>query len=95
MGYIILIFEIIFVIIGLVILFTSRHSQKDAVYTVLLTKNSEEYIEGIVRELLKSLKSKANNPHFLIIDINSKDKTSSILKILVKDYNFIETVYLK
>ncbi len=97
MGYLILFWEAIFIVIGLTTLYISRPSQSPPTYTVLLIRDSEDYIEGIVRNLTKTFQNKARlhtNDKLLILDLGSSDDTFSILKILAKDYNFIKILYV-
>ena len=96
MGYLILFGEAIFIIIGLSILYISQPSQSLPTYIVLLVSDSEDYIEGIVRNLIKTFQNKVKfhtNPKLLILDVGSSDDTLSILEILTKDYNFTNILH--
>ena len=97
MGYLILFLETIFIIAGIVILCFPRPCQIPASYTILLVKDSEVFIEGVVRSLLKAIKIKANlqsNHKILIIDLGSLDNTFGILERLSNTESCVEILCL-
>ena len=100
MGYLILFLESIIIIVCLFGLYISAplcsKNHYSPQYTILLVRNSEDYIEGIVRNLTKTFENSTNyavNYKLLIIDFGSSDNTLNILERLAKNYEFIEILY--
>lgn len=98
MDYLILYAEVFFIIICFIFIFLHSHLEsrkKTPSYTVLIVKNDENSIEGIVRSVIKSLKCspRLHQPHeIIIIDTGSSDNTQQILEKLSVQYEFITVV---
>ena len=63
-------------------------------YLVIIVKNGENYIEYLTRKaIIRKVIEKANYiKEIIIIDLNSEDETSKIIRKLEKDYNFIKVL---
>ena len=63
-------------------------------YIMLLVKNEEDSIEGVIRKIILKIKSDKiqDVKKIIIIDLGSKDKTNEILKMLELDYDIIKIV---
>ncbi len=65
-------------------------------YTVLIVKNNEECIEGVMYSLIKEIKLNQSlffPSNILVIDLGSNDNTTKILEKLEKKYDFIHILY--
>ena len=62
-------------------------------YIFIFVKNNEECIEGVLRLLISHLaKNKYTKDEIIVIDMNSQDQTTLIVKKLCRKYNFIHLV---
>ena len=64
-----------------------KKNNKKAIDIIILAKNQEENIEGLVRELLFNKKDKIEK--IILTDLSSKDNTKEIMQKISKDFDNI------
>ena len=82
-------FEIIKTIINI---FTYTNLQSDGIYVIVAVKNQENKIEGFLRSFLfRIIYGKEESiKNIIVTDLDSSDKTISILSILQKEYEHLK-----
>jgi uncharacterized membrane protein len=93
--YILALLGAVYLVLGLTYSIRRRiKSQNIGVEFILLVKNQEEYIEGIIRGIFveEFLRDVITEDNFTVIDMGSNDDTLKILEKLKKDYQYINVV---
>ena len=65
-------------------------------YTVLMVKDNEDCIEGVIYSIIKEMRSKNNmpiSPSIVVIDLGSNDSTVEISEKISKKYEFIHILH--
>ena len=74
--------------------FKFREMNTDGTYLMIITKNSEEYIEGYLRStIFRILYGKEEfTKKIIIVDLDSNDKTREIIEKMELDYDFVKVL---
>ncbi|MCX7749817.1 MAG: hypothetical protein N2645_23455 [Clostridia bacterium] len=69
-------------------------AQSSNIKLVLIVKDQEDTIEGIMREILgnETSRSLVHSKNFVVLDMGSKDETLSILKKFQRDYDYLHII---
>lgn len=71
---------------------TGARRKNDDMYVVLTVKNQQDTVEAMIRSIVwQNLHNKNGGaiPQIVVVDLGSQDETSSILKRLSEDFQFI------
>lgn len=74
--------------------FKFNEMDTNGTYLMIITKNSEDYIEGYLRSIIfRVLYGKEEfTKKIIIVDLDSKDNTKEIIQKMELDYDFVKVL---
>ena len=93
--YLLAAYGLMYLVAGVIDSIRQRHSsESSSAKMVLIVKNQEHVIEGIIRNISSGdvLRKVMSNENLTVVDMSSSDRTKDILLRLKKDYLFFDVI---